>query len=96
MKERRSKKILWCFLISLLIHALLLLLISRKPSESKPQELQALDVELLETKKRLADIAKPKEEKRPEKADFMSTQTERFFSRHNGSGGDFYGIRQNG
>jgi TonB family protein len=71
MKERRSKKIIWCFLLSLLIHALLLLLISMEPAEPKPQELRALDVELLKSKKRLADIAKPKEEKRPEKADFI-------------------------
>jgi TonB family protein len=71
MKERRSKKLIWCFLFSFLIHMLLLLLIVQEPKEPKEPDLRALDVELLKTKKRLADIAKPKEEKRPKKADFI-------------------------
>ncbi len=70
MKKSRQNKLLWCLLLSLLLHGALLLRLTHE-SVDKPEPLAPLDVEILPTPKRLADIQKPKEEKRPEKADFI-------------------------
>jgi len=69
MNERRSNKLIWFLLLSLLFHSLLVLLLIPIPPQQKIAELEPIAVEILP--KRIADIAKPKEQKRPKRADFL-------------------------
>jgi len=71
MQKKRSKKWLLFLLLSLLFHSLLLLLLQMPSQQPEQKELAALDVELLKTPKRIADIMPPLEEKRPKEADFL-------------------------
>ncbi len=70
MNKRNKRKLPLFLLFSLLFHALLILFIATKPAEREAEKLAPLDVEILQPKQ-IADIQKPKEQKRPQKAKFI-------------------------
>lgn len=71
MNDRRKKRLLLFVLISFLFHYLILWLMLSVPAAVDDVPEQALDVTIIEKPYKVADILQPKEQVRPEKADFL-------------------------